>query len=99
MYPLKQKYETFGKFLEWKKKVENQTGRKVKYLRTDNGLEFVNNKFNNLCKFEGITRYFTVTYAPQQNGLAKRFNRTIMECTRCLLTNASLTSKFWGEAT
>ncbi|KAL0537750.1 hypothetical protein IC582_026735 [Cucumis melo] len=98
IYPLKQKDEAFGKFLEWKKQVENQTGRKVKYLRTDNGLEFVNNKFNQFCKSEGITRHFTVTYTPQQNGLAERFNRTIMERTRCLLTNASLPLKFWGEA-
>ncbi|KAL4031342.1 hypothetical protein IC575_009619 [Cucumis melo] len=98
IYPLKQKDEAFGKFLEWKKQVENQTGRKVKYLRTDNGLEFVNNKFNQFCKPEGITRHFTVTYTPQQNGLAERFNRTIMERTRCLLTNASLPLKFWGEA-
>ncbi|KAL0545142.1 hypothetical protein IC582_020288 [Cucumis melo] len=98
IYPLKQKDEAFGKFLEWKKQVEKQTGRKIKYLRTDNGLEFVNNKFNNFCKSEGITRHFTVTYTPQQNGLAERFNKTIMEHTRCLLTNASLPLKFWGEA-
>ncbi|KAA0066633.1 hypothetical protein E6C27_scaffold979G00520 [Cucumis melo var. makuwa] len=98
MYTLKQKDEAFGKFLEWKKQVKNQTGRKVKYLRTDNDLEFVNNKFNNFCKSKGITRHFTVTYTPQQNGLAERLNRTIMERTRCLLTNASLPLKFWGEA-
>ncbi|TYK10877.1 Retrovirus-related Pol polyprotein from transposon TNT 1-94 [Cucumis melo var. makuwa] len=98
IYPLKQKDEAFGKFLEWKKQVENQTGRKVKYLRTDNGLEFVNNKFNHFCKSDGITRHFTVTYTPQQNGLAERFNITIMERTRCLLTNASLPLKFWGKA-
>ncbi|KAA0047939.1 Integrase, catalytic core [Cucumis melo var. makuwa] len=58
--------EAFGKFLEWKKQVENQTGRKVKYLRTNNGLEFVNNKFNNFCKYKGIMRDFTFTYTPQQ---------------------------------
>ncbi|KAL0552306.1 hypothetical protein IC582_011414 [Cucumis melo] len=98
IYPLKQKDEAFRKFLEWQKQVENQTGRKVKYLMTDNGLEFVNNKSNHFCKSEGITRHFTVTYTPQQNGLDERFNRTIMERTRCLLTNASLPLKFWGEA-
>ena len=94
MYPFKQKDETFGKFLEWKKQVENQTGRKVKYLRIDNILEFVNNKLNTFCKPEGITRHFTVTYTPQQNGLAERFNKTIMERTSCLLTNALLPLTF-----
>ncbi|TYK21886.1 reverse trancriptase [Cucumis melo var. makuwa] len=70
MYPLKQKDEAFGKFLEEKKQVKNQTGRKVKYLRIENGFEFVNNKFNNFCKSEGIMRHFTITYTPQQNGKA-----------------------------
>ncbi|XP_038895850.1 uncharacterized protein LOC120084019 [Benincasa hispida] len=53
-------------------KVENQTGRKVKYLRIDNGLEFLNHKFDKFCKSEGIMRHFTVMYTPQQNGLAER---------------------------
>ncbi|XP_038902392.1 uncharacterized protein LOC120089034 [Benincasa hispida] len=97
VYPLKQKDEAFGKFLEWKKQVENQTGRKVKYPRTDNDLEFMNKKFDNFCKSEGITRHFTVMYTPQQNGLVESFNRTIMEHIRCLLTNASLPLKFWRE--
>ncbi|XP_038887099.1 uncharacterized protein LOC120077281 [Benincasa hispida] len=81
MYPLKQKDEAFRKFLELKKQVENNTGKKVKYLRTDNGLEFVNHKFDKFCKSEGIMRHFTITYTPQQNGLAERFNQTIMERT------------------
>ncbi|TYK18682.1 Retrovirus-related Pol polyprotein from transposon TNT 1-94 [Cucumis melo var. makuwa] len=54
----------------------------VKYLMTYNGLEFVNKKFNNFCKFEGMMRHFTITYTPHQNGLAERFNRTTVEHTR-----------------
>ncbi|TYK10339.1 hypothetical protein E5676_scaffold367G00140 [Cucumis melo var. makuwa] len=76
-------------------------GRKVKYLRIDNGLEFVNNKFNNFCKSEEITKHFTVTYTTQQNGLAERFNRTIMERTRSPSTSLNLKTpqKVWtGKA-
>ncbi|GJU39486.1 retrovirus-related pol polyprotein from transposon TNT 1-94 [Tanacetum coccineum] len=55
----RQKNEAFSKFKEWKQLVENQTGRKLKKLRTDNGLEFCNQEFNNLCKESGIARHLT----------------------------------------
>ncbi|GKD75975.1 retrotransposon protein, putative, ty1-copia subclass [Tanacetum coccineum] len=59
VYFLRHKNEAFSKFKEWKQLVENQTGRKLKKLRTDNGLEFCNQEFNNLCKESGITRHLT----------------------------------------
>ncbi|GKB51925.1 zinc finger, CCHC-type containing protein [Tanacetum coccineum] len=73
------KHESFGKFKEWKQLVENQTGRTVKKLRTDNGLEFCNREFQQLCIESGISRHLTVSRMPQQNGLAKRMNRTLMD--------------------
>ncbi|GKF11251.1 retrovirus-related pol polyprotein from transposon TNT 1-94 [Tanacetum coccineum] len=75
---LRHKNEAFNKFKEWKQLVENQTGRKLKKLRTDNGLEFCNQEFNNLCKESGIARHLTVTGTPQQNGLAERMNRMLL---------------------
>ncbi|GJS90427.1 retrovirus-related pol polyprotein from transposon TNT 1-94 [Tanacetum coccineum] len=56
--------EAFNKFKEWKQLVENQTGRKLKKLQTDNGLEFCNQEFNNLCKESGIARHLTVSGLP-----------------------------------
>nr|GEZ33769.1 retrovirus-related Pol polyprotein from transposon TNT 1-94 [Tanacetum cinerariifolium] len=56
--------EAFSKFKEWKQLVENQTGSKLKKLRTDNGLEFCNQEFNNLCKESGIARHLTVSGLP-----------------------------------
>ncbi|GJU93168.1 retrotransposon protein, putative, ty1-copia subclass [Tanacetum coccineum] len=53
---------------EWKQLVENQNGRTVKKLRTDNGLEFCNRKFEQLCIERGIARHLTVAGTPQQNG-------------------------------
>ncbi|GJY59129.1 retrovirus-related pol polyprotein from transposon TNT 1-94 [Tanacetum coccineum] len=75
---IRHKNEAFSKFKEWKQLVENQTGRKLKKLRTDNGLEFCNQEFNNLCKESGIARHLTVAGTPQQNGLAERMNRTLL---------------------
>ncbi|KAG8498673.1 hypothetical protein CXB51_004985 [Gossypium anomalum] len=74
------------------------TGKQIKYLRTDNGLEFCSDEFNRLCKSEGIVRHLTVRHTPQQNGVAERMNRTIMEKVRCMLSNANLPKSFWAEA-
>ncbi|KAG8481022.1 hypothetical protein CXB51_025745 [Gossypium anomalum] len=75
-----------------------ETGKQIKYLRTDNGLEFCSDEFNRLCKSEGIMRHLTVRHTPQQNGVVERINRTIMEKVRCMLSNANLPKSFWAEA-
>ena len=54
IYFLKNKSDTFLKFKEWKILVETQVGRKVKKLRTDNGLKFLSNVFNSFCQQEGV---------------------------------------------
>ncbi|GJU68078.1 retrovirus-related pol polyprotein from transposon TNT 1-94 [Tanacetum coccineum] len=73
------KHEAFRKFKEWKQLVENQTGRTVKKLRMDNGLEFCNREFEQLCIESGIAKHLTVVGTPHQNGLAERMNRTLMD--------------------
>ena len=98
IYFLKTKDEAFLKFKEWKAMVENQTGKKVRCLRTDNGLKFCNNMFDNFCKDSGIKRHRTCTYTPQQNGVSERMNRTIMDKVRCMLAESGLEEKFWAEA-
>lgn len=86
---LKTKDEVYNTFVEWKVLIENQTGNRIKYLRTDNGLEYLSERFTDLCKNSGITRHLTTPRTPQQNGLAERFNRTILERVRlcCLMQN------------
>ena len=74
--------------------IENQIGTKLKVLRTDNGLEFVSEQFNEFCRKKGIKRHRTVAYMPQQNGLAKRMNRTLLERVRCMLLGAGLPKSF-----
>ncbi|GKE99536.1 retrotransposon protein, putative, ty1-copia subclass [Tanacetum coccineum] len=48
-------------------------------LRTDNDLEFCNQKFKQLCIESGIARHLTVAGTPQQNGVAERMSRTLMD--------------------
>ncbi|KAG8489014.1 hypothetical protein CXB51_016944 [Gossypium anomalum] len=95
---LKQKRNVFSAFQSWKIMIEKQTGKQIKYLRTDNGLEFCSDEFNRLCKSKGIMRHLTVCHTPQQNGVAERMNRTIMEKVKCILSNANLPKSFWAEA-
>ena len=82
----------------WKAEVENQTRRKIKCLRSDNGTEYTNSKFTELCEQHGIKRHFIVRKTPQQNNVAEMMNITIAERTQCLKLNVGLENKFWVEA-
>ncbi|KAH9679095.1 hypothetical protein KPL71_025975 [Citrus sinensis] len=77
---------------------QTRTGRKDKRLRSDNGGEYKNDPFLQICQDEGIMRHFTVRDTPQQNGVAERMNQTILEKVRCMLSNAGLGKEFWAEA-
>ena len=70
----------------------------VKVLRSDNGGEYTSNSFAKFCTEKGISHQFTVPYCPQQNGVAERMNRTIMEGARSMLYHAKLPLEFWAEA-
>ena len=97
IYILKHKDKMFEKFKEWKNLVENQNGNKVKKLRTDNRLELCNQQFGSYCANEGIIRYRTVRLTPQQNELAKRMNKTLMEEVRCMLIQSKFFKSLWAE--
>jgi transposase InsO family protein len=88
----------FVTFKQWKALIENQTGKKIKRLRSDKGMEFCGGEFNKFCKDEGITRHRAVSHTPQQNGVAEQMNRTLLERARCMLSNARLSKDFWAEA-
>ena len=98
VYTMKTKDEVLGVFLKWKTMIENQTGKKIKRLRTDNGGEYKSDPFFDVCQEYGIVRHFTVRDTPQQNGVAERMNRTLLEKVRCMLSNAGLGKQFWAEA-
>nr|GEU55404.1 retrotransposon protein, putative, Ty1-copia subclass [Tanacetum cinerariifolium] len=72
--------------------------KKIKKLRTDNGLEFYGESFNALCRKYDIARHHTLVRTPQQNIIVERINRTIMEKVRCMLSHANLDKDFWVEA-
>ncbi|CAM8964428.1 unnamed protein product [Rhodiola kirilowii] len=98
VFMMRHKSEAFNKFKQWKTLVENQIGKKIKRLRTDNGLEFCSSEFNEFCKNEGIARHHIVRDTSQQNGMAECMNQTLLERARCMLSNVGLPKRFWAEA-
>lgn len=95
---MKNKSDIFEKFVEYKTRVEKQTGKKIKIVRSDNGREYLSDKFKDLFKREGIIHELTAEYTPEQNGVAERFNRTLVEMARCMLLQSKLPPTFWAEA-
>lgn len=82
VYFVKAKDEVFECFRSFKHEVENQKGKRIKVLRTDNGGEFCSREFEKFLKENGIIHQKTNPYTPEQNGSAERLNRTIVEKAR-----------------
>lgn len=98
IYFLTTKDEVEETFKAYKQLVENQTGKRIQKLRTDNGGEYMSRTFDMFLKESGIRHQTTTPYTPEQNGLAERMNRTIVEKARCMLFDAKLGKEFWAEA-
>ena len=82
-------------FVEMAKTQFNKT---PKCVRSDRGREYVNADLQNYLKNKGIKRKYTAAYSPQQNGVAERKNRSLLEMVRCMLLDAHLDKKYWAEA-
>jgi len=96
VYPIKKKSDVFAIFKEFKAKLELESGKKIKCLRTDNGGEYIDGDFLTFCRQSGIQRHFTVAHMPQQNGVAE-LNRTLLERTQAMLRTAGLAKSFWQK--
>ncbi|GJV73225.1 putative ribonuclease H-like domain-containing protein [Tanacetum coccineum] len=95
---LASKDETCGILKKFIIEIENQLNHKVKVIRCDNGTEFKNREMNELCGLKGIKREFSVARTPQQNGVAERKNKTLIEAARTMLADSLLPTVFWAEA-
>ena len=98
VYFLKQKLEAFVAFKNFKALVEKESGYEIKSLRSDRGGEFISKEFNDFCESHRIRRPLMVPRSQQQNGVAERKNKTILNMTRCMLKTKNMPKKFWVEA-
>lgn len=97
-YLLKHKNEAAGNIKDYVRWVSNIFGRKPRVVRSDGGGEFDNRELRAFYKSEGIQPQFTTPYSPQQNGVAERKNRSLIEMATCMLVDAGLEKRYWGEA-
>ena len=85
VYFLKHKFEVFGLFKVFKGLVENQSGRKLKILISENGGEYVKSNFIQYCKDACIHMQHWIPYTPQNNGVVERKNRSLKEMETCMM--------------
>ncbi|KAI3714976.1 hypothetical protein L6452_21939 [Arctium lappa] len=98
VYFLRTKDETSGLIKSFILRIENQINQRLKVIRSDNGTEFKNLDLNTFCEEKGIERQYSAPRTPQQNGVAERRNRTLIEAARSLLADSKLPITFWAEA-
>ena len=84
------KDETVETLMDFFVQVENIYGKKIKRIRSDNGMEFKNQALDVFFLSEGIQHHFSASYEPQQNGVAEQKNRTLIEAERTMLEDLKL---------
>ncbi|GJT78316.1 putative ribonuclease H-like domain-containing protein [Tanacetum coccineum] len=95
---LASKDETSGILQNFIRQIENQLSHRVKIIRSDNGTEFKNRDMLEFCGNKGIKQEYSNARTPQQNGVAERMNRTLIEAARTMLADSLLPTTFWAEA-
>ncbi|KAJ9540760.1 hypothetical protein OSB04_027266 [Centaurea solstitialis] len=98
VYLMRHKSEAFERFKEFQNEVQNQLDKKIKFLRSDRGGEYLSQEFNNHLIECGIVSQLTPPYTPQMNGVSERRNRTLLDMVRSMMCRSSLPVSFWGHA-
>ena len=93
VYFMEDKTDVLSKFKKFKALVENLLNKTIKAIRTDHGKEYINHVFKTYLIQEASS-----IKQPEQNGLAERMNRTLIERAKCMLFNANLPKFLWAEA-
>ena len=95
---LRNKSDATSRIKEYVAKIKQKHGKAPTYMRIDNGRELINDETIQFCRMEGITIETTAPYSPSQNGVAERFNRTIIELVRAMIIGKGLPIFLWDEA-
>jgi hypothetical protein len=98
VYLLKHKSDTFQVFTQFRAMLETQFSLPIKILRTDCGGEFLSTPFNQFCSSKGIIHQLSCPHTPQQNGVAERKHRHLVQCALALLSQSKLPMSYWSYA-
>ncbi|WVZ89770.1 hypothetical protein U9M48_036134 [Paspalum notatum var. saurae] len=79
-------------------RLRNESHKAVRAIRSDNGGEFRNSRFENFCRDLGLEHQFSSPYTPPQNGVVECKNRTLVEMARTMLDEHRTPRRFWAEA-
>ena len=97
VYFLRHKSEVLEKLKEFEV-ITSGSDRRIETLRTDNGGEYLSGEFKEYLKSKGIHHELTVPHTPEQNGVAERLNRTLMESAHTMIAHAGLSNNYWAKA-
>jgi transposase InsO family protein len=98
VYLLKEKSQAFDTFKNFHLWIKNETQLNIGTLRSDNGGEYTSKDFEKYLQNNGIKHQTIVPYNPQQNGVAERMNRTLLNMVRSMMFFKNVKLMFWGEA-
>ena len=97
-YLLRDKSEVASVFEKFYNMVETQFGCKIQIFKSDNGSEYFTKSLGEFFNKKGILQISTCVNTPQQNGVAERKNRHLLEVTRSLMFTSNTPKYLWGEA-
>ena len=97
VFLMKNRSELFSIFQIFYNEIKNQFGISIRILRSDNGREYLSHSFKNFMASHGILHQTSCAYTPQQNGVAERKNRHLVETTRTILIHGDVPQYFWGD--
>ncbi|WVZ53460.1 LOW QUALITY PROTEIN: hypothetical protein U9M48_004399 [Paspalum notatum var. saurae] len=95
---MESKDEAFGFVRDLVLRLRNESHKAMRAIRSDNGGEFRNSRFENFCHDLGLEQQFSSPYTPPQNGVVERKNRTLVEMARTMLDEHRTPRRFWAEA-
>ncbi|PKU62800.1 Retrovirus-related Pol polyprotein from transposon TNT 1-94 [Dendrobium catenatum] len=97
IYFMHSKHETFSKFKLLCSFIKTQFGKVPKQLQSDSGGEYLSMAFLNYLQEQGIQQRLTCPHTPEQNGVAERKHRHVLELTRTLFHSSNVPTQFWPE--
>ncbi|RVW29730.1 Retrovirus-related Pol polyprotein from transposon TNT 1-94 [Vitis vinifera] len=98
MYLLKGKSESIPIFQNFYKMIQTQFGVQIQVISSDNGTKNFNESLSTCCTHNGIIHQSTCVDTPQQNGVAERKNRHLLEVARALMFARNVLMTFWEDA-
>ncbi|KAM1824444.1 hypothetical protein ACFX13_024030 [Malus domestica] len=98
IFPMKNKSEVFQIFVQFKANVEKMLNFPLKTLQCDEGGEYKSHAFTQFLAANGISQRFSCPKHPEQNGIAERKHRHIVETSIVMLSKSHMPNRFWFDA-